>query len=468
MALDLVRGLPLYLLRAMLLSAALVTAIGSVGCVGPTPEIDLNRSFASAIGDSAAITFRTEGDAPDIGGSGTGLLGLSDAVKRAIQNDPSLQAAIARVKIAQSDAQQARLLPNPVLSVVFRFPEGGGSPTIEAGLVAEIVGLISRPGQVTATDNRLRAAAVSAMTAVLDVMAEVQQKYVAVQALETANVALNERLRILSRLLDLARARLRAGEGSRLDVITLEAQQVELEAEIADQGLDLREQRLALARLVGEPSGAAAWQVEQWQRLDSPSHAESRWIAMALDHRPEVQGQRYELAALGGELSVARLAALGAADVGVDAERDGGSWSAGPSLNIPVPLFDMGQARRNRARAALFEGRHNLTRLQRQVIEETRTAYAALVATTDNLSRIQYRLIPLSQQRLEQAEAQFKAGQIDVTGLLLAEQDLRAAQVRVIELQRRNAEAFIRLQRAVGGTGQPSLAATQPSTQQTR
>ena len=73
------------------------------------------------------------------------------------------------------------------------------------------------------------------------------------------------------------------------------------------------------------------------------------------------------------------------------------------------------------------------------------------VATTENLNRVRKELIPLAQQRQEQAEAQFQGGQTDITGLLQAEEDSRAARTRLVELERRNSEALIRLQRAVGG-----------------
>jgi outer membrane protein TolC len=191
---------------------------------------------------------------------------------------------------------------------------------------------------------------------------------------------------------------------------------------------------------------------------------------MALARRPDVLAREYEVAALGAELSVTRLSAFDGAEVGVDAERDAGDWSAGPAVSTPVPLFDFGQARRSRARAALAEARHNLTQARRQAVEETRRAYASFKASMTNLARVREELTPLLQRRLEQAEAQFKAGQVGATDLLLAQQELRAAQTRLIELRRRNTESLVRLHRAVGGAGvaktvEEILPASQPSPQ---
>jgi len=429
-------------------------ALGLIGCVGPEPDVNVTQSLAHLAGDGDAIAYHVEGGPVDVGEAPGEVLELREAIRRSLRHDPGIQAAISRVRLAQAEAKQARLLPNPVLSVVFRFPESGGDATIEAGLAAELVSLLSRPGKVSAADNRLRASAASAVSVALDVIGEVKQRYVAVQSLDAAQGALQERMQIVTRLLDLARSRLRAGEGSRLDVVTLDTQQVELEAEIADRQLELREERLVLARLLGEPSGSTNWRLMPWHVAEIKSLPEEKWISLALQNRPEVQAQRFELSALGADLSISRFAPFDGAEGSVDAERDGGNWSVGPGLSVPLPVFDFGQARRDRARSALEEGRHNLTRLQRQVIEETRRAYAGFTASQENLVRIQDRLIPLAQQRLDLAENQFKAGQVDVTGLLLAEQDLRAARIRLVELQRRNAEALIRLQRAAGGFGE--------------
>jgi outer membrane protein TolC len=97
--------------------------------------------------------------------------------------------------------------------------------------------------------------------------------------------------------------------------------------------------------------------------------------------------------------------------------------------------------------------RHELTQARRAVIEEVRQAHATLLASQGNLDRVRNQLIPLQQRRLDQAEARYRAGQTDITTLFLAEQELRAARAKQVELERRTSESLIRLQRAVGGPG---------------
>ncbi|WP_428937744.1 TolC family protein [Fontivita pretiosa] len=410
------------------------------------------------------------------------MLTLAEASHRALMHSPEIQTALARVRIAEAEARQTRLLPNPVLSVVLRWPEGGGKPVIEAGLAADLVSLLTLPGRTTAADARLRAAAAEALSQALDVLSAVQERYVAVQANDELLIVLQDRLGIIDRLLAIARSRLNLGEGTRLDVLSLEVQRVELQTEIADRHLERREQRLALARLIGEPSGPIDWRLEPWETFSGILVAESQWVRLGLENRPEVRQQRYELAALGAEYRLTRFAPFEGAEAGIEAAHDDldseagmRRLSGGSALATPLPLFDFGQARRRRAEAALIEAQHKLTQVRRQVVEETRRAYAVFAASHQNLQRTRNELIPLAQRRLEQAEAQFRGGQTDVTGLLLAEEQLRAARTRLVELERRNYEGLIRLHRSVGGSGvaarimerrQPATApTTAPATQ---
>ncbi len=436
--------------------AALLLAGALGGCAGRRPDPAAERSITDAIGAPAPIVFRTEGGPLDEPDSAPERLSVSEALQRAVATDPGLQAALARVRVAMADADQARLLPNPILSLVLKFPEGGGGTQIEATLTAEIVRMLQAPRRADAADDRMRRAAADSVTVALALVAEVQERYAGAQALDELLPVLEERLGLLDRLIRIARARLAPGEGTRSDVTILEAQRVELEVEIAEARLQQREERLRLARLIGEPSGPASWSLDPWEGRESPSVPESQWIEAALAHRPEVQSVAWELAALGDDLALARLFPWEPGAAGVEAERDG-DWAVGPAVDIPIPVFDMGQAQRARATAEQIEARHDLARARRAVVEEVRVAYQALEANRANLRRIRAELIPLQQQRRQHAENAYLAGITDATEFFLAEQDLRAAQAKAVTVERQASIALVRLQRAAGG---PGVAAT--------
>jgi outer membrane protein TolC len=333
-----------------------------------------------------------------------------------------------------------------------RFPEGGGGSIVEAGLSADVLAVLLRPRRVGAADSRLRGAIADAMTTVLDVLAEAQETYAAAQALDAEMAVIGERRRTVQRLLDLARARVAAGESGQLDVITLDADRAALDVDAAERAAELRRERLALARLIGQPSGTAEWTLPPWSAAPLTLADETALVAAALEQRPEVQARRWELAALGDDARAARWAVLDDSSVGADAERED-DWSVGPAVVAPLPLLDWGQARRRKAQAQLVEARHRLTQTRRQVVQEVRQAAAALIATHAALAKVGDELIPLQDRRLEQAEAAYRNGLADITAVLLAEQQAQATRSRLIELQRKAASARVQLERAVGGPG---------------
>lgn len=440
--------------------AATILIVLLSGCATSRPDPQAEANTARALGLAEAVAFHTEGgplDEPD----SADTLTLPDAVRRAATTDPGLQAALARVRIAMADADQARLLPNPVLNFVLRW--GPGKPQIEVSLAQDLIQILRIPRQSSAADNRLRQAAADAVTVALDTVTELQERYVAAQTFESLLPVLVERRELLDKLVATARARLEAKEGIRSDLTTLEAQRVELDVDIAEARRQLQEERLRLARLIGEPSGAAGWKLDPWSAPVLASSVEARWIDSALVSRPEVQSAAWTLAALGDEEALVRLLPWDGAGIGIDAQRDD-EWFVGPSVSTPIPIFDMGQAKRSRVTAEQVEARHNLTLAKRRVVEEVRVAFQSLDASAANLKRIQSELIPLQQQRRQQAEDAYRAGQTDVTPLFLAEQDLRAARAKAIEVEQQMSVALVRLQRAVGGPGVAATVGASPAT----
>jgi len=439
---------------AAIATTAIVASLALGACQAPPrSEVAPETTIEQAAQLPATLEFRVvgpEGGPLDEADAAEGALSIREAVRRAVTSDPGLQAALARVRVAFAHADQARLLPNPVLSVVFRA--GEGSPQFEASFVQEFVQALKRPTRASAADNRLRAVAADTVVAALDVISEVQERYVDAQTSAALLPLLEERLSLVDRLVTTSQARLDAGEGTRSDVVTLQAQRVELQVAIDRARLDERTGRLRLARLIGEPSATATWTLDPWTAPELRRRSERDWIDAALVARPEIQALAWRLKALGDEAALVRLLPWEGASAGLEAQ-SGGGWQVGPSISAPLPIFDSGEARRAVNTAEQLEARHELTRAKRVVVEDVRVAYQGFAASTANLGRIERELIPLQRQRRQLAEDAYRAGQTDVTPLFLAEEDLRVAQTQAIEVEAQAARALIRLQRAVGGPG---------------
>jgi outer membrane protein TolC len=456
-------------------AASLGLTVLSAGCRVERPDVP--GDAARLTGVAGAIVYR---DAPDphptMPAAGETLT-VDRAVRLALSRDPRVQASLARVRVAEADANQARLLPNPILALDVRFPVSDPGTAFEPALAADLVSLLQKPAQISAADRRLRASAAAALTTVLDVMAEVQQAYAAAASADAEIDNAERRLQRLGRVRDLAARRLSAGEATRLDVLTVDAQLMAAQVAVEDLKLVRTTERLTLARLLGDAQADVGWAMARW---DPPadvgtaayagSAAESAWVDAALAHRPEVAAKGWELRALGDDAAVAGLAPLQGGDVGVHGERDPG-WRVGPTLTTPLPIFDFGQASRAKAEAARVAGRHELAQQQQEVIQDVRTAYATYAHARRALADLRDKLLPLQQRQTDQAQLAYRAGEADLSTLLLAQNDLEQTLSNVVELGEKVVVARVKLQRAAGGAAvadrveATAVPATMPATQ---
>lgn len=415
-----------------------------------------------------AISFReTAYDVRDAAGI-SGELTPAEAVRRALINDPRIHAALARVRMAEADANQSRLLPNPILSVDIRMPAQSGINTaVEATLTEDIIALLQKPWQISAADKRLRESASDALTVVLDVVTEVQVAYATAEGIDAQINWAQQRQDLLQRVLSIAQQRLNAGDTTRLDVVTVNAQIVQARLDLADLQLQRTEQYLLLAKLTGRPRAALDFTLAPLEAPAArPAADENAWIDAALMHRPEIASRVWELRALGDDLTTTSLAPLLGGDLGAHVEHDP-LWRVGPTFASPLPIFDWGQAGRAKVLAQRAAARDQLAQQQMDIIQEVRLAYATYRQTAATLSDAQRQLLPLQQQQLEQAQLGYQAGNTDLTTLLLAQTDYQIAAARLVDFQQRAMIAQARLERAAGGAALAASLyrpATQPAT----
>ena len=435
--------------RVLISGFWLLTSFTLLACQVQRPDVAAEVGRASGLQN--AIVFRVDGEAAATEPT-NGMLLPADAVRLALLHDPRVQISLAHVRMAEADANQARLLPNPILTVDLRFPTQAGSNTaFETTLTGDLIALLQKPGQIAAADKRLRAAARDALTTVLDLISEVHTAYSAARGTDTQIENLQSRSKILRQLREIARKRLAAGEGIRLDVLTLDCAVAQLELDLSDLQAQRDDQRLLLARLIGQPRSEATWQLEAWQSAGPETLAvESAWIDAALANRPEIESKLWELRALGDDYNAAAFAPLAGNSIGPHAEHDP-EWRVGPTLATPLPIFDFGQAGREKIRAQQIAARHELAQQQFEVIQDIRSAYTAYRHAQESLVAVRDRLLPLQQQQLDQARLAYQSGEADLATLLLAETDLQMTLSKIIDLQEKTTVARVKLQRAAGG-----------------
>ncbi|MEZ6038388.1 MAG: TolC family protein [Planctomycetota bacterium] len=427
-------------------------------CVADLPELRHEAELATVAGLGDAVVFRHEGDAPDAPPPGMApadaspTLSLVEAVQRAVSTDAGLQAALARVQMARAEAEQARTLPNPAFEFVLRW--GKRQNQIEMSIAQSLLAVLQRPWRAEIADDALRAAAEQALAFGLDVVHAIGACYAKVQAADLRVQQLTAQLALFDDVVAVAESRVAHGLAGRDELDGLAAERLRTTVELGSAQRQQRELRLELARRIGEPSGAAAWQLDVWcaPTADGTRAADERgWLEAAFANRPELRALRWQLAALDDEHSLAWWAPWQDAAIGANVQKQP-TWIGGPVLSVPVPLFDRGEATAERVTAEQSEVRHRLTECSRLVIEDVRNAYASFVLLQQDVERVRSQLLPTLVARHQRLEAARRHGQVDTTAVLDVRQQQLQAEAQALSLELEATLALLRLQRAAATT----------------
>jgi len=320
---------------------------------------------------------------------------------------------------------------------------------VDVGITQEIAAYLQRPHRAGAADARLRAAAEEALAVALDVVAALRERYVTLQSIQAQLPVLRERRDILARLRDFEQLKVDRGEGVRADVTTLDAERAAISVDLAEREAELREGRVALARLVGRPTSAAVWSLDPAGVPDAPAGDERAWIATALARRPEIRAlagssqrsARNVRSSPRGSGRAARSAAQGV--------RRGAHDRPRPRAPAPSPRPE----RAARSRGGRRGGRASPQDHRDAPRRDRRRPHGVGGAGrgTPDAGRRLARAPPAPRTPARRGEATFRAGESDVVALLLADQALQEVRARRIDLEGRAALARIRLERAAGG-----------------
>lgn len=296
------------------------------------------------------------------------ILDLDTAQRRALADNPSLQAAAARVAQAQERVKQARSLYFPQVQAAWsathtelsnRSVEQARQAALQQGL-ASLKGTLSAPvtdpaAQFAAAGNTVAqayrasdsindsvdsyTAGVTAQWIIFDgfsrkftnaiarfgrdeteaaqreaarlILAAVAQRFYGVQlARENVGIATTDKA-FNERLLKEAEARKRVGEGSLSDVLNFEVRLRAAAAQVLQAQRDLELSHIALAALMGMPeaqwpAGTEVEPLKDEQRDEMQTPAAEEIIPMAMANRPDLERNRYEVERAGAAVGERR------------------------------------------------------------------------------------------------------------------------------------------------------------------
>jgi len=423
-------------MRQSLRFLILVAVLSGCAAVQPQRAGDDLRETISSRSD-LPVVWRTDAEADARADSAVARL-LSDslsvdgAVQVALLNNRHLQATYEDLGVAQASLVQAGLLRNPVFGARSLWSlEESVAPNLGFAVALEFLDVFMLPLRKAVARSEYEAAQFRVAEAVLDQAARTRRAYTRAQADRM-------RLEMQSRIVQNADAAYQAArllrEAGNVPAIDLLAEQARFEAtrlDVVRAELAAEESREALVREMGVWGEAAAFRLGG--RLEPIPDAESiAGDASSLDVAEierravevslELAAARHDAEAAARRLGIDRVeSVLPELEIGGELERDDGEWEAGPEVEIVLPLFDQGQARRAAGWSELRRARARYVATAVDVRSAARVLSARLGAARRIALQYQRVLLGLHTELSAQALRQYNAMQTGVFGLLQAQ-----------------------------------------------
>jgi cobalt-zinc-cadmium efflux system outer membrane protein len=392
------------------------------------------------------------------------------AVQVALLNNRDLQATYEDLDIAQADLVRAGLLRNPVFSGELRFDTAGGGTGIVLDVTQEFLSLFTMPLRRAKAGAAFEAAKARVTRAAVETAFETRAAFYDFQAAEEVRNLRATIVEVTAASTELAQRIYDAGNTRELDLLGEQAmhEQAKLDSDLAtNSAAQARERLNVLMGVWGPDTGWAAA-----ARL--PSIPDADEDAESLERR--VVAQSLELAEARAQIDQAAVAArlarplvwLEGSEVGAAAERETeGGWSVGPSVSVPIPIFDSGGAAAGESAARLRQAAHRYYAAAVRVRASARAAAAALKSARARVLQHTTVLLPLHARLVESAQLQYNAMQISPLQLLQVKRDQIAAGVSSVQALRDYWTAHAGVQRALAGTPAPMFPSAQRSDQTT-
>ncbi len=383
-------------------------------------------------------------------------LTLDGAVQVALLNNRALQAVYEQLGIAQADLVQAGLLENPILAADVRFPTAEGAAIgAGIGLAQEFIALLQIPLKKRVAESAFQEAQLTASAAVIDLVAAVKRAFYRLQGAEQLLELRRTVVESTALSADVARSQHEVGNTTILDLANQRALHEQARADLARADIEVAEDREVLTALMGLWGSDVGWRIApRLPELPRGDVSQEGLETLAVTQRLDLAAARQRIQGILLARDLTRWSRLWpAGGLGVAAERevDNGVWSVGPSIDLPIPLFDQGQAKLAGQSSALRQREHQHAALAVEIRSEVRRTYTRMAHARALADQYWTTLLPLRAQVLRQTQLEYNAMLAGVFQLLVAKRDEVDAGRGYIEALRDYWIARCDLERAVGG-----------------
>ena len=328
-------------------------------------------------------------------------LDMDAAVQVALLNNPGLQAALATLGISDADRAQAGRLANPHVSLG-RMVEGD-KVEIERALGFNLMALLTLPWRAQWAGQQTELAKLQAAQDVVRLAADTRKAWIMAVAAQQSAAYMRDVKDAAEAGAELARRMARVGNLSRLNQAREQSFLAEAMAQLARSEQAAVASREHLTRLMGLWGAQTAFTLpERLPDLPASARMLPDVEAQAIARRLDVRSAAREATFVGDSLGVQRATGfINALDLKVvrNTTFDNASGERetlrGAEIELPLPIFDWGQARNARAQSVYLQAVARVRDVGVRARSEAREAYHAYRTAYDLARHYRDEVVPL-------------------------------------------------------------------------
>lgn len=434
-----------------------VTLFASAGCVSFRPDAGFDEV-------EALVADRVQNDVASGAGSVdrqsaeesirsilTRELEEADIVQLVLLNNLELQAKYQELGMAQADVVQAGLASNPTMSLERRFGGRAAEADVAQGFLDAILTPLRRRVAGAAFESTKLKVAEEVLRHALDARLAFYELQASMQTVEVRRLASDSAEAAASAVRSLRAA----GNAREIDLRREEVSAAEAKLELATAEGEVAQRREALHRLMGLWGRNTGWKTAG--RLPEPPADDAipdNLESIAVESRLDLQSARKELEGLAESVGIAQITSL-IPDLiltGHFEREPSGGGTTGPSLTLPLPIFNWGRAAAGQAEARFTQAERRYTALAIDIRSQVRSAYARMKVARAKAAYYRSHVMPLLDRSLSETQLLYNGMFVGVSDLLKVKRDQADAAAKYVEALRDYWSARTDLEAALGRT----------------
>ena len=409
-------------------------------CIGCATLVEDQRPFVSeTIRDRVDIGLPTVSDEEGFqvpkGVSVDDGLSEDEAVAIALWNNAQFQADLAQLGLAKADLQEAGMINNPALSLLFPI----GPKQMEWTLTLPVELLWQRPHRLAFAKLNSDQVAQNMVQHGLLLIKDVLTSYADLILTQDRIHILQEEIQINRDIVAITESRLNAGDISEMEAIAIRLAAAQAKEDYIRYTNEAKTEEIRLKTLLGMVSENMEIQPTPETMQFQQPFSEEELLRIAYAARPDMRAAEIAIEAAGKGLDWEN-SKIWNLTASLDANHEGKEgFEMGPGIQMDLPLFDKNEVGISRAMAEMDQAVKQYLATRHQITKDVCEAYQNYLSGNEILTLLRNDIIPDASQASEKAEKTYLLGEVSYLAFLDFKQQLLEARLREAE-----AEASIR------------------------